>query len=44
MLSPTKDTFFTVVNLQKDNPVPQINGHTKPIIKAIRVGSTNTGQ
>ena len=43
-LSPQTAHFLTVVNLQNDSPAPQINGQTKPMIKAMRVGSTKTGQ
>ncbi len=41
---PTKVVLDTVVNRWKDRYVPQIKGQMKPMIKATRVGSTNTGQ
>ena len=40
---PTKDVFPKVLKRKNDRYIPHINGHTKPIQKAIAVGIRNIG-
>ena len=41
---PTKVVLLTVVKRWKERKMPQIQGQIKPMMNAISVGSTNTGQ
>ena len=41
---PTKVVLLTVVKRWKERKMPQIKGQIKPMMNAISVGSTNTGQ